>query len=90
MRQFRRQVVELQPGDSVDHDLHPWQEAIVFVVAGELSIQCTEGEFHRFQAGDVLTLARLPIVEARNSGVMSTRLLLIWRKPAHAVGDSDA
>ena len=77
---FLRRVVDLEPAESLDHREPLWQDAIVFVLAGELSVECPDGDCHRFRAGDVLTLARLPVVRARNRGTIPTRLLAIGRK----------
>lgn len=74
-----RRLIELEPGACLNHDLALWQEAIVFLTAGELDVECSRGERHRFRAGDTLTLARLPIRRAHNSGGAPTRLLAIWR-----------
>lgn len=72
-------LVELEPGSALDHDDPLWQEAIVVVIAGELEVTCSRGESHSFCAGAVLTLARLPVLRARNSSAASTRLLAISR-----------
>ena len=77
---FLRRVVDLEPAESLDHREPLWQDAIVFVLAGELSVECPDGDCHCFRAGDVLTLARLPVVRARNRGTIPTRLLAIGRK----------
>ena len=83
---FLRRVVDLEPAESLDHREPLWQDAIVFVLAGELSVECPEGDRHCFRSGDVLTLARLPIVRASNKGTDPTRLLVIWRRKI-AAGD---
>jgi len=77
---LRRRVVDLEPTESLDHREPLWQDAIVFVLAGELAVECPDGDRHCFRAGDILTLARLPILHARNNGNDRTRLLAIWRK----------
>lgn len=76
---FSRRLIELQPGACLKHDLAFWQEAIVFLTAGELEVECSRGERHRFRAGDILTLARLPVRRARNTGAAPARLLAVWR-----------
>jgi quercetin dioxygenase-like cupin family protein len=77
---FSRRIVELPPGAHLDHEDASWQTAIVFLTAGELNIECPGGECHCFRAGDVLTLAHLPIRRAHNCGATPTRLLAIWRR----------
>jgi quercetin dioxygenase-like cupin family protein len=76
---FGRRVIELEPGARLDHEDALWRDAIVFLIAGELEVECSRGERHRFREGDVLTLARLPIRRVRGSGATPTRLLVIWR-----------
>jgi hypothetical protein len=76
---FSRRLIELEPGDSVDLDQALWQDAIVFALAGELTVTCSTGESHRFGEGAILTLARVPVIDARNTGITATRLLAIWR-----------
>jgi hypothetical protein len=81
-RSLSRRVIELQTGVCLDHDDAFWQGAIVFLTAGELEIECSGGERHCFRAGDVITLARLPIRRAHNSGAAATRLLAIAKRPS--------
>ena len=78
-----RRVIELRPGAALDHEAAAWDDAIVFVAAGELEVECKGGERHRFRQGDILSLARLPILRVHNSGAVPTRLLAIWRRCAH-------
>ena len=79
MTAFARRVVQLEPGALLDHHEAYWQDAIVFLLAGELHVECSSGERHCFRAGEILTLRRLPIGRAHNSGAATTRLLAIWR-----------
>jgi hypothetical protein len=79
-RSFSRRVIELQPGACLDHDDAFWRDAIVFLTAGELDVECSGGTGHCFRAGDILTFASLPIRRAHNSGAEPTRLLVIWRR----------
>ena len=82
MTAFERRLIQLEPGDQL-HDSEPrWQDAIVIVIAGELTVECSRGEHHCFRSGDILTLARLPIRRAHNSGATPTRLLAICRAAA--------
>jgi hypothetical protein len=80
MSAFARRLIELEPGAVLDHEETLWQDAILFLVAGELNVECSSGENHCFRAGDILTLARLPIRRAHNSGAAPTRLLAIRRR----------
>lgn len=81
---FDRRVVVLEPAESLDHLEPLWHDSIVFVVGGEIAVECTKGDQHPFREGDVLTLARLPVVRVRNSGATPTRLLVIRRKTSAA------
>ena len=82
MTAFERRLIQLEPGDQL-HDSEPrWQDAIVIVIAGELTVECSRGEHHCFRSGDILTLARLSLRRASNSGAVPTRLLAIWRASA--------
>ena len=80
---FERRVIELEPGACLDQDEALWQDAIVFLTAGELDVECATGERHCFREGDILTLARLPIRDVHNGGATTARLLAIWRRTPH-------
>jgi hypothetical protein len=77
---FERRIVHVERGARLDCREPLWQDALVVVLTGELDVECSSGESHCFRSGDVLTLARLPIRRAHNSGATPTRLLAIWRK----------
>jgi quercetin dioxygenase-like cupin family protein len=79
---FSRYLIELEPGAALDHHEDLWQHAIVIVIAGKLHVNCSSGERGRFGEGDILTLARLPILQAHNGGPEPTRLLAICRATA--------
>jgi quercetin dioxygenase-like cupin family protein len=89
MSAFARRLVELEPGAHVDHREVQWRDAIVFLLAGELAVECSSGERHCFRAGDILTLARLPIGRVHNSGTAATRLLAIWRASPVSLAPAD-
>lgn len=72
-------VVDLRPGELLDHDDAMWQHAIVVVVSGEIDVRCSRGEHHSFCSGAVLTFARLPLVAVRGAGCDGTRLVAIRR-----------
>lgn len=80
MTSFIRCVVEVEPGDVLDHESPMWQDAIVFVVVGTIDVACTDGERHRFCCGDILTFAHLPLTRVHNAGTTPTRLLAISRR----------
>jgi hypothetical protein len=79
---FDRRVIELAPGDILDYCAAFWRDAIVFVVAGEIELECAGGERHRFGRGAILSLAHLSLRDARNSSFDSTQLLAVWRRTA--------
>ena len=76
---FGQRIVAVQPGGALPFDPATWQDAIVFVLAGELDVQCSSGAGHRFQQGDILCFMGLSVRSLRNSGPVPARLLAIWR-----------
>lgn len=74
-----RQQLDLAPGTVLVNPAG-WRDAIVFVVAGELDVECSSGTGCRFGRGDVLCLARLSGATMRNTGPVPVRLLAIWRR----------
>ncbi len=55
---FRRRVVELEPGSRISLiETAAWNDAIVFVTAGEIEVECDRGERRRFSCGAVLYFA---------------------------------
>jgi len=80
---FGRRVVELASGAELAFDPASWQDAIVFVLAGEVDVQCPGGAGHRFGPGDVVCFTRLPVRTLHNRGAVPARLLAMWRHAAH-------
>jgi hypothetical protein len=78
-RHFRRREVELAPAAVVRVDADAWRDAIVFVEAGEVEVECTAGDRRRFATGAVLCFAH-PARVIRNCGGEPTRLLAISRR----------
>lgn len=76
---FRRRVVDLAAAEELTIDAGPWGDAIVFIEAGEVELECVAGERRRFPAGAVLCL-RAPVRLLRNSGNRSARLIAISRR----------
>jgi len=76
---FGRRVVAVLPGDALPFDPGTWEDAIVFVLAGEIDVHCSSGAAHRFQPGDILWFTGLSIRSLRNTGSVPARLLAIWR-----------
>jgi quercetin dioxygenase-like cupin family protein len=76
---FRRRVVELAPGDVVPIDPDTWEGAIVFLTAGEVELECVQGEHRRFSTGATLCLT--PALRAiRNSGRERAQLVAVSRR----------
>ena len=74
---FRRATVELAPGESLD--AAAWLDAIVFVTAGELELECTRGGLRRFTAGAVLcAVPSLRLI--RNCGAVSAQFVAVSRR----------
>jgi quercetin dioxygenase-like cupin family protein len=80
---FGKRTVELAPASVLAYDATSWRDAIVFVTAGEIELECSSGERRRFREGDILCLASLPVRLLRNVGEAPARLLAIWRLAAH-------
>lgn len=73
-------TVELAPASVLAYDAASWQDAIVFVTAGEIEVECVSGERGRFRHGDILCFAPLPVRVIRNAGAAPAQLLAIWRR----------
>lgn len=59
-----------------------WAGALVRVLSGRLEVSCELGGHETFQAGDLLALGWLPIVELRNDGDVPVRLVAVRRRGA--------
>jgi hypothetical protein len=79
---FRRRVVELGPEQELRLDADAWRDAIVFLTAGEVELECGRGERHRFGRGAILCLAQLRRGVMRNGGSEPVVLLAISRRAA--------
>jgi len=80
---FGKRTVELAPASVLAYDATSWQDAIVFVTAGEIELECSSGGRQRFCQGDILCLAPFPVRFLHNAGTAPARLLAIWRLGAH-------
>lgn len=76
---FGRRVVAVPPGEAMPVDAGTWEDAIVFVLSGEIDVRCSSGAGHRFQQGDILWFTGLSVLSLRNGGPVPARLLAIWR-----------
>ena len=77
---FAKSVVTLAPGRVLAYDEAAWHDAIVFVTAGEIELECLGGTVHRFCRGDILWLDHLPLRAVRNPSPVEARLLAISRR----------
>lgn len=77
---FAMCIVTLEPGRVLAYDKAAWHDAIVFVTAGEIELECLSGAVHRFHRGDILWLAQLPLRNVRNSSPVDARLVSISRR----------
>jgi quercetin dioxygenase-like cupin family protein len=80
---FRRRVVELAPGEAIAVDPASWDDAIVFVTAGEIELECARGERRRFSCGATLCFGP-PLRAVRNCGPDPVRLVAVWRRRRRA------
>ena len=76
---FVRRVVDLAPGAVLEVNADSWGDAIVFVEAGDVELECTSGKRRHFAAGATLCFAP-PVRTVRNCGADSVRLLAVARR----------
>lgn len=74
-----RRVVEVAAGSALDLDAAPGPDAIVFVTAGEIDVECANGAAARFRTGAVLCFTRITLRALRNPGGEPARLLVVGR-----------
>jgi hypothetical protein len=60
-RGFRIRAVRIRAGCERSYDEAEWRDAVVFVRRGEVELECVGGTRRRFERGDVLWLAGLPL-----------------------------
>ena len=75
-----KRVVELAAETTLRYEPSEWRDTIVFVLAGEVEIECAEGERRCFKRGATLVFSPLPIRMIRNPATQLTRLLAINRR----------
>jgi quercetin dioxygenase-like cupin family protein len=76
---FRKRVVDLVPEQVLPSNAAVWDDAIVFLTAGEIELEFRGGERQRFGRGAVLCLAPLPPGVVRNVGAVPARLIAFSR-----------
>jgi hypothetical protein len=70
----------LQPGESRPYDPAHWDDAIVWVACGKVTLEATDGDHWHFEHGHVLCLAGLPLVGLRNESEAPTVLVAVRRR----------
>lgn len=78
---FERHVRVLPAGYAQPVDATHWTDALVDVAQGEIELELTCGDLHRFRAGDVLWLDGLPLRLLRNRGSGTAVLVAVRRRP---------
>ncbi|MGI8869858.1 MAG: hypothetical protein ACR2F6_13675 [Mycobacteriales bacterium] len=79
-----KQVVELDPGEVLVVDAASWRDAIVFVTAGEIDVECASGAGRRFADGDILCFAQISVRAVRNRGRGQAHILVVRRRTPRA------
>ena len=77
---FVRTTLILAPGRALAYDPEEWRDAIVFVTAGQVALECENGMVERFGRGCILCLAELPLRAVRSTGATPARLVSISRR----------
>jgi hypothetical protein len=77
---YETRLIDLEPSEVVSDDAARWDEAIVFVIAGEIELQCGTQARQCFRRGDVLTFALFPRCVVKAVGPERARLLALWRR----------
>ena len=77
---FVRRVIDIAPLAELDYEPSSWHDAIVFVRAGTIEIECVEGEHARFHDGDIICLAPFSVRAVRNPYVEPVHLLVVSRR----------
>ena len=72
-------TVSLEPGRVVTYEPAAWRDALVFVTAGEIELECLSGATQLFRRGAILCLQRLPLRVLRNSGAVDARIVTLRR-----------
>jgi len=79
---FATRVFVVEPGCERPYDEAEWRDAIVLVARGEVDLEGLSGRSLRFEAGDLLWLASLPLRALANRGEERVVLVTISRQRA--------
>ena len=83
---FLRRVVEIEPGGVVEYVSEQWDDALVVVERGALEVEGHCGGRRRFERGDVLWLAGLPLRTLHNPGTEHTLVAAVSRRTQEELG----
>ena len=87
-RSFVLKVLTLPPGDREPYREADWDDAIVIVEQGVLTLECPRGGSREFRRGSILWFAGLPLRTLRNCGdepvvlTAVSRAAMSFRPPA--------
>jgi hypothetical protein len=84
--EFDKRVIELGPFTELDYDPVTWCDAVVFVRAGAVEIDCADNGRARFRSGDILCLAPFAVRVVRNPSAEPACLFVISRCPVRRTG----
>ena len=76
---FRRRVIVVGPGRRCRYRPDDWQDAIVSVEQGEITLECDGRVTAHFHAGDLLSLSGLDLSGIYNSGPVPAVLITVRR-----------
>jgi hypothetical protein len=77
---FERRVVTLAAGQRRPYDEAEWEDALVVVEAGAVELEGLSGRRFRFERGDILWLAGVPLRELHNPGPTPVVLVALRRR----------
>ena len=86
--EFDKRVIEIGPLAHLEYDPVSWYDAIVFVRAGVIEIDCAGNGRRRFRRGDILCLSPFSVRVVRNPNAEPARLLVISRRAERRTGES--
>ena len=76
---FERRVVTLAAGEQRPYDEAEWDDALVIVEGGAVELEGLTGRRFRFERGDILWLAGVPLRALHNSGPVPAVLVALRR-----------
>lgn len=79
---FDVRVVTVEPGRARPYASAEWRDAMVVVEVGSLELECVDGGRERFERGDVLMLAGLPLRALHCGGEVAAVLVAVSRRRA--------